>query len=287
MDSEIFEQLKLEPKNVMRDYEISLGLANIYSGETKDERIENENNLPIAATYYRRAAANLLLLGHFTDAKNLFQIASKVYRKLGMPYSVAIASLAYGGVTNRQDIPDAWLFQSNEHEFEERYVPQLAYIVLAQVSNSKLESSLYDRVLQIRRFLEPYRLQSVGILGMSVGSILDIADSIVPDLGTRQVDIFEAMTPFLSTYNSALNHSIQNRYVWRLLAFPFHPAEPDIYSVLTMANTALRFHKDISIMRYIKDSPISRHSKYLINSLMDGIIYGDDEHFHEKQISDM
>ena len=267
--------LKLNPKDIIRDYEISIGFAKSYYAQMDTKLKRNNYTLPSAATYYRRAAANLLLLEHFSEAKDLFQNASAIYQELGMPYSVAMASLASSGRKNENIYSNEWLDKPESQLVEDSIIPQLAYVVLDQVSHIKSQDNSTEKIARMRKYLESYRLYRIGILGISIGSILDIIDALVPDFENRKVDIVEALAPSLTAYNSALIYASQKRYLWKKMALPFHPAEPDIYSLLALTNSALRQRKNISIQSFVDEVPISNYCKHLVTSILDGILRTD------------
>lgn len=270
MNIEFLRELRLRPERIVRDLDISVGLARTYQQRTEDRREDETNALSVAATYFRRAAANALLLGRYTDAKGLFLEAAFTYQRLSLPYSVVVAALSSEGRSITERLTYRWLSAYADHEIVERAVPQLAYVVLAQLTFVESSRQMpFDRLVRVRRSLDPYRLRPLGVLGVSVGTLLDLSDSLVPDMGQRRIELTEAMAPLFGAYNAAIRQTMQNHYHWERLALPFHPAEPDVYGVLTLADTAIRIRSDFSLQRFIEQASIARESKYLLSTILE------------------
>jgi hypothetical protein len=268
MKDEFLRELRLKPEIIVRDLDISKGLARTYQ-QHYDIFEDKISTLPVAATYFRRAAANALLLGRYDDAKALFLKAATNYQSLGLPYSIVVASLSSEGRSITERLTYGWLDAYIDHKIVERAVPQLAYAVLAQSTFIESRKISFDKLISVRRSLDPYRLRLLGVLGISVGTVLDLFDSLVPDAEQKKIELAEAMAPFFGAYNTAIRQAMQNHYHWERLALPFHPAEPDIYGVLTLADSALRVHRDITLQRFIKQAAIAEESKHLLSTILE------------------
>jgi hypothetical protein len=280
MNTEFLQELHLRPERIVRDLDICIGLAKTYQQRSADTTEGVTIAQSVSATYFRRAAANALLLGRYADATELFLEATFVYRDLGLPYSVVVAALSSEGRGVTEQLTYSWLGAHNHHEITESAVPQLAYVVLAQLTSAKSRQTTIKQLASVRRDLDPYRLRPLGALGISVGTFLDLFDSLVPEIGQSKIDLSEAISPFFSAYNAAIRHTIQNHYHWERLALPFHPADPDIYGVLTLTNSALQMHRDVTLQRFIEKAAIARESKYLLSTILDGIAdHQQDNHF--------
>lgn len=271
MNTEFLRELRLSPERVVRDLDISVGLARTHQQRTEEGREDETNAQSIAATYFRRAGANALLLGRYRDAKDLFLEAAIAYQALELPYSIVLASLSSEGRRATDRLTYRWLSAYADHEVTERVVPQLAYVILAQSTLIESGQMTFDRLVVIRRSLDPYRLRPLGVLGVSVGTILDLFDSLVPDMGQRKIDLAEAIAPFLGAYNGAIRQAIQNHYHWERLALPFHPADPDIYGVLTLTSTALQIRRDSTLQRFIEQAAIANECKDLLSTILEGM----------------
>lgn len=271
MNTGLLKELRLDPETISRDSEVSLGLARVYKQQPSVDQENNFNRLAIAATYFRRAAANSLLLGENTFAQSLFGEASAVYQRLGLPYSVAIAALSSERRSLSEEFIYGWPHDFEYREVVERAIPQLAYVVLAQASLTESRQVPHERIINIRKELEPYRLRSLGVLGVPVGTILDLYDALVPTVALGKIELAESLMPFFGVYNTAIRQTSQNRYHWERLALPFHPAEPDIFSILTLANYALQIHHDSSVKRFIEQAPIALKSRYLLSTILEAI----------------
>lgn len=268
MNTEFLAELRLKPERLARDLNVSRGLARIYQQYTEDRREDETYALSVSATYFRRAAANALLLGRYADAKGLFLEASRAYHS---PYSVVVAALSSEGPPMTKDLAYRWLIAYINHELIEWDVPQLAYVVLAQLAFVESRQMPFDRLVSVRRSLDPYRLRPLGVLGVPVGTLLDLFDSLAPNNGQRRIDLAEAMSPFFGAYNAAIRQTMQNHYHSERLALPFHPAEPDIYGILTLADLALQIRRDFTLQRFIEQAAIGRESKYLLSTILEGM----------------
>lgn len=271
MNTEFLGELRLKPERLIRDLDVSMGLARTYQQHSEGRRENEPHALSIAATYFRRAAANALLLGRYADAKGLFLEAAFAYHTLGLPYSVVVAALSSEGRSITEHLTFGWLGAYADHEIVERAVPQLAYVFLAQLPFVESRRMPFDRLVSVRRSLDPYRLRPLGVLSVSVGTLLDLFDSLVPNMGQRRIDLAEAMAPFFGAYNAAIRQTMQNHYHSERLALPFHPAEPDIYGVLTLIDSALQTRHDFTLQRFIEQAAIGRESKYLLSTILEGM----------------
>jgi len=267
MKDEFLKELRLNPEMIARDKDISIGLAMTYQ-HSNDKNEYEINALMVAATYFRRAAANALLLGGYEEARNLFLKAASNYQSLRLPYSVVLASLSSEGRDYTERLTFHWLEAYIDHKIVEMAVPQLAYVVLAQSAfiNSYKES--FDILINVRKSLDPYRHRPLGVLGISIGSLLDLFDSLVPDIGEGRIELTEAIAPIFGAYNAAIRQAMQNHYHWERLMLPFHPAEPDIYGILTLADFALRAHREITLHHFLGRAEIARESKYLLSTIL-------------------
>jgi hypothetical protein len=270
MDDEFLKEFRLEPEIIHRDLEFSMGLAKTYQKQ-KDELKDKMIALSVAATFFRRAAADALLLGSYADALALFLDSARIYQSVGLPYSVVVAALSSERSNFAEDLTRSWIGAYADHKIADMVVPQLAYVVLAQLTSNKSRQMSFDKLINIRKGLDPYRLRPLGVLGIPVGTLLDLFDSLVPDKGQRGIDLAEAISPFFGAYNTAIRQAKQNHYHWERLALPFHPAEPDIYGILTMADSTLRMHWDTTLKQFIEQAAIAGETKYLLSTILRGI----------------
>ena len=274
MNNEFLTQLRLNPKKIALDLNISSGLARAYLQSAEDSHEDEVRAVSIAATYFRRAGANALLLGRYSEAKALFFNATDAYQRLDMPYSVVVATLSSEGRSYTQRLAHKWLARNEERKIVERAIPQLAYVVIAELAFIESSQRSFDRVVNIRNSLDPYRLRPLGVLGISVGQLLDLFDSLIPNMERRRkrrIDLGEALSPLWNLYNTAIRQTLQNHYHWERLALPFHPADPDTYGMLILTNSALQIHRDVTIQGFIEQAEIAGESKYLLNTILDGM----------------
>lgn len=271
MNTEFLRELRLEPDRISRDLEVSEGLARTHRVRAEGRQEGESLSLSVAATFFRRAAANALLLGSYASAKRLFLEASFAFQELDLPYSVVLSALSSEGPRITERLTYRWLNVFAEHEVVDGVAPQLAYVVLAQSSLGELRQIPVDRLARIRGILDPYRTRQLGVLGVSVGALLDLSDSLVPEIGQRRIDLDEALAPFLGTYNSAIRQAIQHHYHWERLALPFHPADPDTFGILALTNSAVQIRRNVVLQQIIEQAAIARESKYLMTTMLEGM----------------
>lgn len=268
MNDRQLERLFLSRATIVRDMDVCVGLARAYQ-ESSNNSQDRDTVIALSASHFRRAASHALLLGNYQQAQDYFRQAAIAYNSLNSPYSIAMATLSAEGHEFNH-----WIYDWFDFEGQPSYsYHQLAYILLMQSSITNLDVS-YRRIRDMRISLEPYRSQPFGTLGFSTSIAIDLIDGLNPNLDTGRFELTEVILPIFVTYSSAIRQAISNRYHWKRLLLPFHPAEPDIFSIALMTDNTLRTRFDTSILRVvdnISESSVSSESRILFTEIMGGI----------------
>jgi hypothetical protein len=170
-----------------------------------------------AATNYRSAAADSLLLEETFAAQQLFQEAAETYLAAGSAYGLLIANLTGAEAAERH-----WPLESRGH-------PVDVFNLWAPLPPSRDSAPLPERVDRER--LEAFRTERVGVLGLPVALYLNLFDATASVASFGAVNS-EALFPFLGTYSMAVQQAIHDRFHWSRMLMPFHPAEPEIMGLL-------------------------------------------------------
>jgi len=246
------EQLGLDEVRVRRQRDALRGLGAAYTFKAeefyKKEQAGTEQLwLLAAASNYRRAGANSVLIGDTNEARNQFSQSAKIYKRLKMLYGSFILNLG-----NDADADQPVNFRHDKSDIFGLW--------------SQGEINLTDQPRNIRVSLEAYRSTSVGSMGFEIGSYLDLFDAVSSwEKGSYRA--VEALLPFLAAYSVALKRAQADKYHWSRLAMPFHPAEPDILALLVSTNRQLRLRGG-SIGLLLERLPIGREVISLLKDLL-------------------
>lgn len=89
---------------------------------------------------------------------------------------------------------------------------------------------------------------TIGILGLSIGPYLDVVDAMNPLIKKKHQFGGVGFT-IIYVFSFSLKQAMQNKYHWKRLAMPFHPAEPDIFGILLLVNRAMKSMGDMTILK--------------------------------------
>jgi hypothetical protein len=254
---DLLEKLGLDPELIKRDREMSAGLANAHEAHSQDLPDAGQRFVPVmaSATEYRRAGAHSVLLSDREAATKMFRRAARMYGSLRKPYAVMMFSCADG---------DLGSIMASTHDFalaKEIERTQLPYLLLASAAGP--EDRDREEYEKIRSDLEASQNAPVGVLGIPIGAYLDLAGALAQgEPGPRR--LVEALLPFLVPFSSAIRRCMEDTYHWEMLAFPFHPAEPDILGVLFCVESTLRWRQQGSLLEMIRDMPLGEASTSLL-----------------------
>jgi hypothetical protein len=203
-----------------------------------------------AATEFRRAGAHSILLSDRKAAVENFSLAGERYSDIGNPYGLFMFACA--------ELSEANLTYSVEHVYKQGQPDRLHMVYLSLAS----AAAGWDKDFQpLLNELHGSLSSPIGVLGLQVGAYLDLAHALkTGDKGS----ILRGFMPFLMAHSNAMTRAMENRYHWRRMALPFHPAEPDILSVTFLVEAAARRRNQKFVAGILKDAPLLRHSADLL-----------------------
>jgi hypothetical protein len=247
------KELGLDPEFCFIQTEMLTGLAKAYLGEAESAKdVDSAGLLSLAAaTNFRRAGSNLLLLDRTDDAKGVFYQSAQAYGNARLPYAAFISNLA----------SESYWFKRPEQGIAASSDPAEAFLLWGDQS---LENG--NEAGRIRRVAESFRTRRIGLLGLEVGVHLDLFDAAVGDSSNTQ--LAESLLPVMSAYSSAVKQARQDQYHWRKLAIPFHPVEPDILALLVALDRRLVRRKR-GIASLLKSIPLGWESLSLLQGALE------------------
>lgn len=221
---------ELDPDLVSRLGDVAADIGRAYFAKAKRSKsLDDRMHLSaIAGTYFRRAAANSLLLGNHANSSKLFRSASRSYGSAGMAYSVMMKVLSGDRKLDA-------VLEVNLHS------PQSVYsYLLMQATALKFQAP--DRIQRWRYHLDDLRGTRLGIFAFPIDLYLDLIDALQVAEGeshTYVARLRRALLPFFETYSQALSRAKRDQFHWKRLIMPFHPVEPDIISVAVITARAV------------------------------------------------
>ncbi len=236
------EVLGLDSDLIEHDMNACIASAYYY----REMQREASNYQQFSATLLRRAASHaLLVMKDVEERDRLFQSAANAYRELQMPYGCMM--LAFVKHENVDFSPYVRLLRENLETQDDQIesVLQHIYLLIASV-HPRWSRQLAKANAQTREELNPYRQTTIGIPGIVIGDYLDLYDALQSLFNSninRNVSLSrvrQALQPFITTYNKALERIREDQYHWERLAVPFHPAELDVFAVLLYTHKALK-----------------------------------------------
>jgi hypothetical protein len=242
---DLLTEFNLDPRLIARDREMSVGLARAYERSALEIRSDDDRwflHMMASATEYRRAAAQSILLSDREIASKMFDQAGRVYTQLRRPYALMMFWCC-----REMDEVSAQAREFGSLERIDRN--QLSYVLLS--SGAEGEDREKGKMQAITSRMAGSHNAPIGVLGMPVGAYTDLAHA----LGRRELStskILEALLPFLITYSMTLRRCMEDEYHWQMLAFPFHPAEPDVLGVLYCVEATLRRRQQGSLLRMLE-----------------------------------
>jgi len=244
---------ELEPERVLRLRDVAADIGRAYraSLDTSDKQQDKRRVYAFAGTYFRRAAANSLLLGEHSIASKLFGDAARCYQLVGMPYSIVMRALA-----GKRGHDLSWDKTSDS--------PQGVYALIGGLDRENRRS---ERLLRWRHDMDEFRGKRLGILAIPVDLYLDLFDTMAGlelDSGEQVTSLREAMLPFIEIYSSALQRAKRDKFHWTRLTMPFHPVEPDVVGLVAMvANAVVGWQLSPSAL--FEGLPVSREATSVLN----------------------
>ena len=266
---EIAKQLGIDTDLIARDLEFhhGVGVGYLFHIERYLEQQRREK-LAFAATALRRAGSHALLLDDGKLALEMFAKSASCYAQLLHPYASMMWSLARN-LQFATSFSDSRLneFVVTEGRYPSERYDQLAYPLLVEsVADTEAEhgsapESRSRRMRQVAIELSAFSTTPVGMMGIPMESYLNLARSI--EMGATPQAVQYSLLPFLNAYEVAVVTARSKAYHWRRLLMPFHPVEPDILSVLCVADAWLKRHKE-DLAGFIRERTESRFASLLL-----------------------
>jgi hypothetical protein len=270
-------ELRINIEGLQSDRIFCEGLAYAYlkSAELAENHERRQTHTAISASCFRRAAAHAILLDEHESSKKLFAQAGRAYTRLGIPYGLMMHSLSNIRLPESPDIAGTLFesFQSRRARDSYWLARQGAYLLLFLATDQRSNERINGMIKEMSPELQASRSTPIGILGLPVGAYINLSTAL------RRSDVpevEEALLPFLSTYNTAVTQASADIHHWRRMAIPFHAAEPDIMSVLVIANIVLET-KQRSIFDLFKKLPLARQTQTILNGALEQILHPDIE----------
>jgi hypothetical protein len=245
---EIAQELGIDIELVARDLNFHRGVGRGYQSQIEEARGPGRSEAAaFAATAFRRAGSHALLLDEVKLARRLFADSAKCYDRLHRPYSAMMWTLARNlSAASKSSDRSLFEFARSEGKYPPERFGQLAYSLLIEGAGEAGDQDLKTTLGHDGRFrraaseLTALAATPLGMMGIPMASYLNLAASMEGDANPR--DVLYRLLPFLNAYELALETARSKAYHWRRLLMPFHPAEPDILSVLFVCNTWFKRH---------------------------------------------
>jgi len=128
---------------------------------------------------------------------------------------------------------------------------------LDQTKDYDVARKLDHRFRRVWGELDAFSTSSVGMIGIPIASYLRLATALRESEAPEPV--LSSLLPFLNAYDLAFETARSKAFHWRRLLMPFHPAEPDILSVFSIADKWLnrRGKRAMDFVRERSDSPLA------------------------------
>lgn len=247
--SESLKEFGLDAESIARDREMSAGLAKGHQRAASEAGNDEDRwfaHMMAAATEYRRAGAHSILLSDREPCGEMFGQAGRVYGTMKRPYALMMFWCA-------QEMNEAIIRGREFGSLEEIDRTQLSYLLLTSTANPETWNAERHEAMIER--LAGSQNSPIGVLGIQVGAYMDLSYALTrPEVS--ESSILESLLPFLLPYSTAVRRGMEDEYHWQRMAFPFHPAEPDVLSVLFCVEAALRQRQQGSLLRMLESVPL-------------------------------
>jgi hypothetical protein len=273
---EIAHELEIDVELVARDLEFHRGVGSGYFSHI-EQYSEKRRWEPIAfaATSFRRAGSHALLLDKVKLAIEMFAKSADCYERLHRPYASMMWSLARN-LQSASKFSERSLFEFvvSEGRYPSERFNQLVYPLLVESVTEADEQhtpATQERNLRFKRVvseLNAFSTTPLGMMGIPMASYLTLAASI--ERNDTSQDVEYLLLPFLNAYEVAVLTARSKTYHWRRLLMPFHPAEPDILSVLSLANTWFKRRNQV-LTDFIRKRSESRIASRLLSDALERV----------------
>jgi hypothetical protein len=103
-------------------------------------------------------------------------------------------------------------------------------------------------------------------MGISTATYVTLAAALEANAPSKDVQYL--LLPFLNAYEVAVNTARSKPYHWRRLLMLFHPVEPDILSVLCVANEWFKRRQQV-LTDFIRERTESRFASRLLSDALE------------------
>jgi hypothetical protein len=224
---EIAKQIETNGKNGLPSYTSSHEMSPV-------ERRVREC-LAVAASSFRRAAAHSIVLDDWKAAPQQFAAAGRAYDSAGLPYASLMHRLGQEHESEVQEFDRQVRHQQFDRLEDFDLIlktktwlkQQMVYPMLVDAAFGT--DSKHRRVFVLfQHELEGQRWSRVGVLGMPISVLLDL----VAALTSGEALEIDALRPLLRIYDVSIRRAMSDHHHWRRFGTPFHPIEPDVFSIL-------------------------------------------------------
>jgi hypothetical protein len=269
---EIAQELEIDVELVARDLEFHRGVGAGYFSRIEQYSQERRwEKIAFAATSFRRAASHALLLDNVTLAIEMFAKSADCYERLHSPYAAMIWSLARN-LQSASKFSERSLFEfvASEGRYPSERFNQLAYPLLVEsvTEDEQHTPATQSRFKRVVSELNAFSTAPLGMMGIPIASYLTLAASI--ERNDTSQDVEYLLLPFLNAYEVGVLTARSKTYHWRRLLMPFHPAEPDILSVLSLANTWFKRRNRV-LTDFIRKRSESRVASRLLSDALEQV----------------
>lgn len=256
-ESKFFPEIDMDRVERLRDASAHIGHAFLASIKRSEKREYREKEGIIAATYFRRAAANSLLLDDFSMASEFFEEAARCYQQAQMPYSMVMVALS-GRATSD------WSWHAAAES------PQGVYALMAVLCEKVIHSEYLQKA---RHKLDEFRGSRLGVFAHPLDQYLDLFDAVYMSMEIARKGVHtlrEALLPFIQTYSSALQRARRDQFHWQHLSMVFHPVEPDVIGLLVMTKNAI-MRNGLNQSDMLEGLPVSREAIEVLSYFLHNI----------------
>jgi hypothetical protein len=276
---ELLSQFGFDLELVERACTIQRGIGAAYLKMSIEEKNPSRRHdyLEFGASCLRKAASHAILIDEQRLSEKLFNRCAEAYAQLNRPYALMMWLLGRNQDSARRYLSQTW------SPPDERERPMLAgmreqysYSLLFESAGEPIErdrnfdeerarSGELHQEQTTRQRIESELEASAGILGIPVVHYVNLARTLRYERNVGS--ILESLFPFVAIYDLAVRTAKAKSEHWRALRLPFHPVEPDILAVVSLADDLLR-REDVSLSRLLNDYPISFESRALLQGAL-------------------
>jgi hypothetical protein len=272
---ELAELLEIDTEFIARDLAFYRGVGGAYLSQIEHDAEQHlSERIAYAATALRRAGSHALLLDETDLATEMFGNSAKCYEVLRRPYASMMWTLARNlksaASSSERSVGD---FIRSEGRYPSDQSGQLAFALLVQgvreaATSVSDNSSSRQGFRTVSSELSAFSTTPLGILGIPIESYVSLAVSMEGNASPEETEYH--LSPFLNAFEVAITTARSKAYHWRRLLMPFHPVEPDILSVFTVANAWFK-HRDRSLVDWIRKRQDSRFASKLLSAALEEI----------------